>query len=98
MVKIALSQKNLRSGMFGRGAIHLGTTVNTITLPKKAVVEHGAMTTVWVLDKDHGARMRIIKVGKITGDRIEILSGLSEGERVVVTGTEKVSEGAKVQE
>ncbi|MDD5287177.1 MAG: efflux RND transporter periplasmic adaptor subunit [Desulfuromonadaceae bacterium] len=97
IAKITLPQKALKSGMFGRGAINLGTTVNGITLPKKAVVEHGAMTSVWVLDKDKSARMRIIKIGKALGDRQEILSGLSEGEIVVVSGVEKVIEGSKVE-
>lgn len=95
--KIPLGQKNLKSGMFGRGAINLGTSVNGITLPRQAIVEHGAMTSVWVLDKNNSARMRIIKSGKLLGERIEILSGLSEGERVVVSGVEKVSERAQVE-
>jgi multidrug efflux pump subunit AcrA (membrane-fusion protein) len=41
--------------------------------------------------------MRIIKTGKTLGERVEILSGLSDGERVVSAGVEKVSEGAKVE-
>lgn len=97
VAKIVLSQKGLKSGMFGRGAISLGTTANGITLPKKAVVERGALTSVWVVDKENIARMRIVKVGRQSGERMEILSGLSEGERVVVTGVEKVSEGARVE-
>jgi RND family efflux transporter MFP subunit len=95
--KINLGQKSLKSGMFGRGTINLGTSINGITLPKRSIVEHGAMTSVWVLDKDNSVRMRIIKIGKIVGERTEILSGLSEGERVVVSGVEKVSEGNKVE-
>lgn len=95
--KINLDCKSLKSGMFGRGTIQLGTSVKGISLPKKAVVERGAMTFAWVLDKDSIARMRIIKAGKALGDRLEILSGLSEGEQVVVSGAEKVREGAKVE-
>ena len=97
MAKIALNQKGLKSGMFGRGAISLGTTVNGITVPKKAVLDRGALTMVWTVDKDNIARMRIVKVGRETGDRVEILSGLSDGDRVVVSGAEKVTEGAKVE-
>lgn len=41
--------------------------------------------------------MRLVKIGKTTGDRVEILSGLSDGERVIVAGADKVTEGAKVQ-
>ncbi|MDD2734768.1 MAG: efflux RND transporter periplasmic adaptor subunit [Desulfuromonadaceae bacterium] len=97
VAKIALNQKGLKSGMFGRGAISLGSTVNGISLPKNAVVEHGALTSVWAVDKDNIARMRIVKVGRTVGERVEILSGLSDGDRVVVTGTEKVTEGARVE-
>lgn len=97
IVKVALSQKGLKSGMFGRGAISLGTTVNSITVPKKAVVERGALTSVWTLSKENYAGMRIVKVGRQTGERVEILSGLSDGDRVVVTDIEKVTEGAKVE-
>jgi RND family efflux transporter MFP subunit len=95
--KVALKQSGLKSGMFGRGSISLGTTVNGITVPKKAAVERGALTYVWVLDKENIARMRIVKVGRVTGERVEILSGLSDGERVVVAGVEKVTEGARVE-
>lgn len=95
--KIALNQKGLKSGMFGRASIALGTSVEGITVPKKALVERGALTSVWALDKDNSARMRIVKVGRQTGDRVEILAGLSDGDRVVITGGEKVSEGARVE-
>lgn len=97
VAKIALNQKGLKSGMFGRGAINLGTTVNGITVPKKAVIERGALTIVWALGKESIARMRIVKVGRLAGERVEILSGLSEGDRLVVTGVEKVTEGARVE-
>ena len=95
--KIPLTQKGLKSGMFGRGAISLGSTVNGMTLPNSAVAERGALTSVWVLDKENIARMRIVKTGKLLGERVEILSGLSEGERVVTGGVEKISEGSKVE-
>lgn len=95
--KIIIARKGLKSGMFGRAAIDLGLNANGITLPGKAVVEHGALTSLWVLDKDNIARMRIVRTGKTVGERVEILSGLSDGERVVVGGLEKISEGVKVE-
>ena len=97
IAKINLEQNGLKSGMFGRGIISNGNIVNSVMVPKKAVVERGALTFLWVLDKENIARMRIIKAGKIVGEKILILAGLSVGERVVVGGTEKVSEGAKVE-
>jgi RND family efflux transporter MFP subunit len=97
IAKIILNQKGLKSGMFGRGAINAGTTVNGVTLPRKAVVERGALTSVWCLYKGNIARMRIVKVGRQTGERVEILSGLTDGDRVVVSGGEKITEGARVE-
>jgi RND family efflux transporter MFP subunit len=95
--KIPLSQKGLKSGMFGRGAIGIGSRTAGITLPKKSVVERGALTSVWVLNSDSIAKMRIVKVGKTLGEQVEILSGLSDGERVLVGGFESVSEGMRVE-
>lgn len=95
--RIDLNQKGLKSGMFGRGAIDLGTTVTGITVPIKAVINRGAMAVVWTVDKENIARMRIVKIGRQTGERVEILAGLTDDERVVVTGAETVTEGAKVE-
>ena len=97
IAKIALEQKGLKSGMFGRGVISLGTKVNSLLVPRKAIVEQGALTSVWIVDKNALARMRLVKTGKTVGDNVEILSGLSDGERIAVGGVEKVSEGSKVE-
>jgi RND family efflux transporter MFP subunit len=97
IAKVRLPQKLLRSGMFGRGTIALGTSANGMAVSDKAVVVRGALTMVWVVDRENIARMRLVKVGKTLGDRVEILSGLADGERVVVAGADKVSEGVKVE-
>jgi RND family efflux transporter MFP subunit len=95
--KINLNNKGLKSGMFGRGIITLGSSVTGMLVTRTAVVERGSLTSVWALDKDNVARMRLVKTGKTVGQRVEILSGLSDGERVVASGTEKVQEGSKVE-
>ena len=97
VAKIPLSQKGLKSGMFGRGSLALGTTLPGITVPRTALVERGALTSVWIVDRDNILRMRIVKSGRTVGSRIEILTGVSDGDRVVVSGSERVTEGAKVE-
>ena len=97
IAKINLNRTGLKSGMFGRGVILLGSSVKGMLLAKTAIVEHGALTSVWILDKSNIAQMRLVKVGKSIGDRVEILSGLSDGERVVVSGVEKVTERSRVE-
>lgn len=97
IAKIALTQKGLRSGMFGRGMIELGTSEKGILLPKQALQERGALRSVWIVDRNNQTRIRLVKIGRTIGDRIEILSGVSEGERVAVAGIVGISEGSRIE-
>jgi len=97
IAKVGLNQRGLKSGMFGRGAISLESTIKGMMVPRKSIVDRGALTSVWVVDKDSIAHMRLVKAGKVSGDKVEILSGLTDGERVVSSGAEKVSEGSRVE-
>lgn len=94
-VKVDVAAKGLRSGMYGRASFPAGTRTGLL-VPKGAIVERGALTSVWVVGKDDIARMRLVKSGRTVGEKVEILAGLSGGERIVVGGAEKVVDGAKV--
>jgi multidrug efflux system membrane fusion protein len=95
-VKIDVNAKGLRSGIFGR-AYFPGPSRQGLLVPKSAVVERGALTSVWVVGKDNVVGMRLVKAGQLVAGRVEILSGLSAGERIVVSGVEKVVDGARVE-
>jgi RND family efflux transporter MFP subunit len=95
--KVNLTGAGLKSGAFGRAVIGTGTGATGILAPKLAVFERGALTAVWVVDSGKVARMRLVKPGRTVGDKVEILSGLSAEEKVVVGGMEKVSDGAKIE-
>lgn len=95
-VKIDVEAKGIRSGVYGRAFFPVGSRMG-ISVPKSSLVERGALTSLWVVGKDKVARMRLVKAGQVLGDRIEILSGLSGDEQVVVTGIEKMSDGAKIE-
>jgi RND family efflux transporter MFP subunit len=95
-VKIRLASKAARSGMYGRAYFPTGTS-QAILLPREAVVERGSLTSVWIVDNGNIARMRLVKPGKTYSDRVEILSGITAGERVVVAGVEKMSDGITVE-
>lgn len=94
--KVDLSGAGVKSGMFGRVFLPTGERKG-ILVPRSAVVERGALNSVWVVDGRGIARMRLVKPGVVQGDRVEILAGLAEGERVAVGGVEKVVEGAEVR-
>lgn len=59
---------------------------NMISLPVDAVIRDGKGATVWLRAGDHTYRSVMVETGMETGDRIEIVSGLMEGDVVVVSG------------
>jgi len=102
LVKVSISppggnQQIIRSGLYGKARFVTGQT-QAITVPQQAVVERGQLTSVYVVDQSGIARMRLVKTGKIYGDRVEVLSGLSEGEQIVVDAVAAVSDGSRVRE
>jgi RND family efflux transporter MFP subunit len=97
MVKIDLpSRQGLRSGLYGVARFVSGRK-QAIVVPLKAVVERGQLVGVYVVDDASVARLRLIKTGKSYGENVEVLSGLSDGERIVVDGVADVKDGVKVQ-
>lgn len=96
-VKIDLPvQRTIRSGSFGRARFS-GSQKQAITIPRRAITERGQLVSVFVVDDSGMARLRLIKTGKTYGDRVEVLTGLSDGERIVTDGVEAVSDGSRVE-
>ena len=86
----------LRSGMFGRASFVTGRQPVT-AIPEAAVQEQGQLR--FVLVNDNGvARRRFITIGRKRADRVEVLSGLSAGERIVGATTTVVNDGTPVKE
>ena len=84
--------------MFARVKFNYGT-VNHIVVPDRAVVKmQGAGTRyVFVYNPNGTVRYVEVKLGQRLGDRYEILSGLSSGDRVVIAGQSRLTDGTKVQ-
>jgi len=95
-VKIDLPAKGLRSGSYGKALFTAGSRQG-IAVPLAAVVERGALTSVWAVSPEGIARLRLVKLGRLLRRRVEILSGLSAGDRIVTAGADRVTDGARVQ-
>jgi membrane fusion protein, multidrug efflux system len=74
---------SVRSGQFARVQVP-GASVVTTLVPTSAVSQLGQMERVFVATENNRAVLRFVKTGAARGDRIEILSGLDRGERVVL--------------
>ena len=96
IVKIALAAApSIRSGMYGSALIPTGTR-SAITVPAEAVVRRGQLENVWIVGEDGKARLRLVRTGLALEDRIEVLSGLAAGERVIVARPASLAEGVTI--
>lgn len=96
-VKVALPEEDrIRSGMFARVAIPVGEA-GILTIPQTAVVNQGQLTGVFLLDDQQIARFRLIRIGRTFGDTVEVISGLKDGDRYVVSQTPDLANGVKVE-
>jgi multidrug efflux pump subunit AcrA (membrane-fusion protein) len=74
-----------------------GTGQQALNLPVTAVRKNTDGTLfVWTIDKDSAAHRTAVTIGQTLGNRVEIVSGLSENQRVVTEGYQKLSEGTEV--
>jgi len=68
----------------------------SVTVPKSALVENGQLTGIYTVSSSNTALLRWVKTGKVVGDQVEILSGLTAKEPYIVSANGKLFNGAKV--
>ena len=84
------------SGDFVRILIPSGTR-RTLLVPRACVREVGQLTGVFVVDGNAQARFRLIKSAGFDHDRVEVLSGIEPGDRVVAGPGAEVIDGASLE-
>jgi len=83
LVKIELpADARLRSGLFGRAYFPRGTR-SALLVPRTTVVERGQLRGVFVVDANQIAQLRYVTLGNPSGENVEVLSGLQDGEKLV---------------
>ena len=87
----------LKPGFFAEVDLASETKANAVVVPEPAVVASERGFVAYVIDGTK-ARVRPLKLGIRTGDGgVEILSGVTPGEKVVVEGSDRLSDGMEVQ-
>ncbi len=96
LVKISLpADAQIRSGMFGRARFAHGTR-SLVTIPRSAVIVHGQLQGVYVVDASQTASLRYVTLGHPAGDQVEVLSGLQAGETFVAEPEGRELGGKKI--
>jgi membrane fusion protein (multidrug efflux system) len=86
----------LKSGMFAQVKLNYDTKLNAVLLPRKALLSIDDNINVFVV-KNGIANKKAVTVGYQEGEVIEILSGLTGSEQVVITGHQNLRDQAPVE-
>lgn len=96
-VRIANASEKLKPGMFARVSIDLGTQQNVV-VPDRAVVKQTGSGNkyVYVL-KGNTVSYNRVDLGQRLDNAYELLSGIEDGDTVVITGQTRLADGVKVE-
>lgn len=92
LVKASIKGEGLRTGLYASVLVP-GARRETLTVPSSAIVQKGQLTGVYVAEANNVVSYRLIRTGEKTGDDVEVISGLSVGERVISKGAEAAFDG-----
>lgn len=98
-VQVRNEKRELRPGMYARVTLDFGASRN-ITIPDSAIVKQqgSGQRSVYIFDRESGTvALRNIELGRHFDGKYEVLSGIDEGEEVVVKGQTALKSGIKVE-
>jgi len=97
LVKIDLpSSSRMRAGMYGTAEFANGAK-QAILIPRSAVVSRGSLNCVYVLDGQGIAQLRYLTLGAPQGNLVEVLSGVSAGEKLVDLPSDRELAGKRIE-
>lgn len=97
LVKIDLAaSKQLRAGMYGTAEIPTGSH-RAILAPSSSIVMRGSLPCAYVLDGNGIAQLRYVTLGSSHGELVEILSGISAGEKLVDKPEDRDLAGKRIE-
>jgi membrane fusion protein (multidrug efflux system) len=85
----------LKPGMYARVRLTVERRPDALTVPSNAVVDLDGKRGVFTVN-DQSAKFVATKVGLSDGERIEIIEGLREGDRVITTGALALRDGDRI--
>nr|WP_245438629.1 MdtA/MuxA family multidrug efflux RND transporter periplasmic adaptor subunit [Bradyrhizobium sp. SK17] len=88
--------RSLYPNQFVNIRLLLDTHKDATTMSTAGIQRGVPGTFVYLVNADSTVSVRPVKLGVTDGDRVEVLSGLVPGDRVVIDGADKLREGAKV--
>jgi RND family efflux transporter MFP subunit len=88
---------HLIPGMYAETRLSLREEKNALTIPLQAISRNGEEATVLVVSKDNIVEERKVRLGVEDSTRIEVLSGVNEGDRVIIGNRSEYHNGEKIK-
>ena len=95
-VTVDNSSNQLRGGLSANVFLNLAPKNNVLTIPQDAIIMREDQRTVFVVDDQGKVTRRVLDTGYIGGGIVEVLSGITENDRVIISGQNRIREGSKV--
>lgn len=95
-IEINNPNKELKSGMIVNISIQTSNNDEAIVVPKQFIKNDNNSNFVYVLNNDT-AQMRIVETGQTSGNDIQIISGLKEGDKIISCCMNALKDGTKVK-
>ena len=95
-VYIPNSDRSLKPGMFANVEVVLLEKPQTLVIPREAILGEGSEISVFVADEKQAVR-RPITIGYEQDRMVEVLTGLNEGDKVVIKGQQLIKDGSTIR-
>lgn len=90
------SDMTIKPGMIAKVTIEKGS-MKTILIPINSVINDPDGSIVFIYKEDGYVEERRVELGDVLGDKIQILDGLNQGDKIVIDGQYRVKNGDKVR-
>ena len=88
----------INAGMFAKLTLFTKDYSGAVTMPFQSLVTYNRKFFAYVVKGDSTVERREVTLGENVGGIVQIISGLKEGERVVIQGQTSLSDGAKIRD
>lgn len=96
ILKLDRPDSRITAGMFSKIKLYLTEYENSLSVKEEAISERDGKRVIFTIGEEGKAQSHEVKEGISVDGRIQILSGVSEGELVITDGVSSVQDGMEV--
>ena len=96
-IRLLNNDERVRPGMFARVTLNFGTKQHVV-IPDRAIVKQAGSGDRYVYVYQNGqVSYQKVELGRLIGNTYEVISGVADGNEVVITGQSRLNNGMEVE-